>query len=55
MTLLTKKDVAAKMQLSERTIDRMRKQRAIPFLKVGNSVRFIQADIDTYLTKRKIK
>ncbi len=52
--LLTCKDVAARLAMSECHIRRMVCRRRIPFIKIGGAVRFSEADIDDWLYKRKI-
>jgi excisionase family DNA binding protein len=48
--LLTVSDVAALTGLSEETLAQWRSQRrGIPYLKVGRSVRYALADVQTYL------
>ena len=50
---MNKKDVAALLKISTRTVDRMMERGDIPFHKVGNSVRFDTEDIEEYLKRVK--
>lgn len=52
--LLTKKEVAEKMKVSERTIDNFRKFQSLPFIKAGRSIRFSEAAIDGWLEKKHL-
>jgi excisionase family DNA binding protein len=43
--LLTKRGLAPKLQISERTVSEWMKKGRIPFLKIGKTVRFDLADV----------
>lgn len=51
--MLTKSDVAKRLKVSTRTINRLMQKKELPYHKVGTSVRFTLADIEEYLTKQK--
>jgi excisionase family DNA binding protein len=53
--LLTIKNVAAMMQLSDRTVLRLKKSRVIPFIKIGGAVRFRRADVMQALARRTVE
>jgi excisionase family DNA binding protein len=53
--LLTIKNVAAMMQLSDRTVLRLKKSRVIPFIKIGGAVRFRKRDILRVLDRRTVQ
>jgi excisionase family DNA binding protein len=44
-TLLTKRDIARELQLGVRTIDVWMREKRLPFLKIGKTVRFRLADV----------
>jgi excisionase family DNA binding protein len=52
--LLTISDVAELLKLSVSTIRRLQRQRKIPFVKVGRSVRFDRSDLTAYLEGRRV-
>ena len=43
--LLTKRELASKLKIAPRTLDLWMRQRRLPFLKIGKSVRFRLADV----------
>jgi excisionase family DNA binding protein len=47
--LLTKKDCAALLHVTERTIDNLRERGQLPFVKLGAIVRFRRSDIEGVL------
>ena len=53
--LLTKKDVAKIIGVSEKTVDRFRdlKTNKLNYLKIKGTVRFRQLDVDDFLNKHK--
>jgi excisionase family DNA binding protein len=51
--LLTCAQVAKLTQLSNSTIRRYIMNKTIPYLKIGNSVRFRESDIEKWLSKKK--
>lgn len=53
--LLTKKDVADLLQYSTDGINRLMRNRRIPYIKIGKTVRFKKDDIENWIDKRKIK
>jgi DNA binding domain, excisionase family len=50
--MLTKKQVAEMLQVSERTIDRMR-EAGLPYIKVCRQVRFNESDVLKFIRKEK--
>lgn len=48
--ILTKEDLAKLLKVTVRTIDRLRKE-GLPFLKVGNQIRFDKSDVINWLKK----
>jgi excisionase family DNA binding protein len=52
--LLTIPEVAELLKLSASTVRRLQRQRKIPFVKVGGSVRFIRSDLVAYLEERRV-
>jgi excisionase family DNA binding protein len=52
--LLTISDVAELLKLSASTVRRLQRQRKIPFIKVGGSVRFVKGDLAAYLERRRV-
>jgi excisionase family DNA binding protein len=52
--LLTISDVAELLKLSVSTVRRLQRQRKIPFVKVGGSVRFVKSDLAAYLERRRV-
>lgn len=53
--LMTINDVCTMLSVSESTIRRLAENRAIPFLKVGGSVRFRLTDVNEYLDKQTVR
>lgn len=52
--LLTISEVAELLKLSASTVRRLQRQRKIPFIKVGRSIRFTRSDLSAYLEKRRV-
>ncbi|MGY4197848.1 helix-turn-helix domain-containing protein [Bradyrhizobium sp. USDA 4520] len=52
--LLTAKEVAKLLQLSESKVRDLQSTRHLPFIKVGGAVRFEKRDIVEYLKRRKV-
>jgi excisionase family DNA binding protein len=52
--LLTIPEVAELLKLSVSTVRRLQRQRKIPFVKVGGSIRFIEKDLAAYLERRRV-
>lgn len=52
--LLTISEVAELLKLSVWTVRRLQRQRKIPFVKVGRSIRFTRSDLEAYVDKRRI-
>jgi excisionase family DNA binding protein len=52
-TLLTKREAAEYLRVSERTLDRLRARKLIPSLKVAGAVRFLRQDIEDYLSQQR--
>lgn len=53
--LLDMDGVAARLGTTHRHVRRLVDQRAIPFFKVGGKVRFDPADIERWLTHRRVE
>jgi excisionase family DNA binding protein len=53
--LLTKRETAQYLRMCERTLDRLRKGKAIRHILVCGQIRFRLADIHEYLERRTIK
>ena len=55
MTLLTQREAASALRLSERTIERMRCAGTGPrFVRLQRSVRYRQQDLDAYIAARVV-
>jgi excisionase family DNA binding protein len=54
-TWLTKKEVAAYLRVSERTVERMMEKRKIPYYRVSVNPQFDKQQIDNWLEKRAVK
>lgn len=52
--LLTIPEVAELLKVSAWTVRRLQRQRKIPFVKVGRSVRFRRSDLAAYLERRRV-
>jgi hypothetical protein len=52
-TLLSRKDAAIYIRKSERWMHRA-KEHGIPFYKIGKSVFFTKADLDSFIAKHRI-
>jgi len=53
-SILTKKEVAQILKISERTVDSLRKHQGLPYASVGRSIRFDEAAIDAWLRSQSI-
>ena len=54
-TLLTQREVAEALRLSERTIERMRRVGNGPrFVRINHSIRYRQQDCDAYVAARVV-
>jgi excisionase family DNA binding protein len=55
MTLLTQRDAALYLHLSERTLERMRVAGTGPrFVRIGKSIRYRQQDLDAFVARRVV-
>lgn len=54
MELLTPKETADFLKISVTGVRRLQDKRAIPFIKVGGSVRFSRSDIVSYLMTQRV-
>jgi predicted DNA-binding transcriptional regulator AlpA len=55
MTLLTQREAASVLRLSERTIEQMRCAGTGPrFVRINHSVRYRQQDLDAYIASRVV-
>jgi len=52
--ILTIKEVAELLKISQSSVRRLQSDRYIPFMKIGGSVRFSKSDIIDYLKKRRV-
>ncbi len=53
--LLTIPEAAKLLKISVTSIRRLQQRRAIPFIKMGGSVRFVVKDLMTYIAKRRVE
>jgi excisionase family DNA binding protein len=53
--LLTIAEVAEVLKISEPGMRRLQQRRAIPFIKVGGSVRFSKRDVAAYLERNRVE
>ena len=53
--LLTIKDVAKLLKVSQTSVRRLQQGRHLPFIKVGGSIRFAKTDIFEYLKKGRVE
>ena len=53
--LLTIKDVAELLKVSQTSVRRLQQGRHLPFIKIGGSIRFAKCDIAEYLEKMRIE
>jgi excisionase family DNA binding protein len=53
--LLSKREIAEFLGKSENSVDRLRRQRKIPFLIVGGSIRFRLVDVERALGRYQVK
>jgi excisionase family DNA binding protein len=54
MTLLRKAEVAARLKVSPRTVERLRARGELPALRLGRRVRFKEEDVETYIDARRL-
>ena len=53
--LLTIPELAEFLKISATGVRRLQQKRAIPFIPVGGSIRFLKSDIISYLEKRRVE
>jgi excisionase family DNA binding protein len=53
--LLTRAEVMAWLRISKRTLDKMMRNREIPFHKVGKAVRFKRQELDKWFETTRVK
>ena len=53
--LLTIKDVAELLKVSQMSVRRLQQGRHLPFIKVGGSIRFDKNDILDFLKKKRVE
>ncbi len=53
--LLTVADAAKLLKISETGMRRLQQRRAVPFMRVGGSVRFARTDLLAYLAKHRVE
>ena len=51
--LLTYADVAVRLNVSKRTVQRLKDAGSLPFVTVGGQVRFHPDDVDRYIASRR--
>lgn len=54
-SLLTPKELASFLRISQPSVYRLVEKRALSFIKVGGSLRFPREDVETYLEQNRIK
>jgi len=54
MRLLTEDEVALQLAVSKVTLGRIRRRGEIAHRKIGNQVRYIQADVDEYVARSRV-
>lgn len=47
--LIDKKDAALKLGISPITLDRLRQCGKLPYRRIGNQVRFLESDLETFI------
>jgi hypothetical protein len=52
--LLKTRDVCRRARVCQRTVDYWREKNLLPYVKLGGAVRFIPADVDTFIVSRRI-
>jgi excisionase family DNA binding protein len=53
--LLTTAEVARLLNISVSSVRRLQSARALPYVKVGGSVRFTKSDISSYLARTRVR
>ena len=53
--LLTIKEVAELLKISQMSVRRLQQGRHLPYIKVGGSIRFAKSDIVDYLKKVRVE
>ena len=53
--LLTRKDVMEYLRISHGTLDKIIKNRTIPYIKLERKVLFKKSDIDAWLESKRVK
>jgi excisionase family DNA binding protein len=53
--ILTVADAANFLKISRTSVRRLQQRRAVPFIKVGGSVRFAKSDLRAFLVKRRVE
>lgn len=51
--LLSPKQVSSLLSVSEKTLYRLRKNKKIPYLRIGNQIRFLQNDLAKFFNNCK--
>jgi excisionase family DNA binding protein len=51
---LTTRDVCAALKISPKTLERLRKRRALNFIRVGGAYRFRRSAINLFLSQREV-
>lgn len=52
--MLSKAEVAAMLSVNVSYVDRMLRERRLPFYKIGRFVRFARSDVDAYIARSKV-
>ena len=53
-TLLTKREVAKKLTISERTVDNLMKAKSLAFVRIGRAIRFEPSALDAFKNSHRI-
>ena len=53
--LLTREAVAQRLQVCVRSVDNYRRTLGLPFVRIGNLIRFREEDLESWLRKREGK
>lgn len=53
--LLTREAVAQRLQVCVRSVDNYRRTLGLPFVRIGNLIRFREEDLESWMRKRESK
>ena len=54
LEFLTSRDVCALLKISSKTLERLRKKRALNFVRLGGAYRFRRSAVDLFLSQREV-